>query len=280
MKQLAFFFFIILSLVSTVICQKIKADELITKHVDSLAAAEVRQKGRKDLSLIGTVGYTAGTTNDVGSSGSAAFAFEVEKSAFAFTLGAKSYDHDRFIYDGKKLRIDNPITGGNRSALGNFLSTNEGLVKSGLFGGVYNGAWALGDSANPRGKLSDIGLKKLDGIDVYVASFSPKKGLGLNIKMYFDKENFRHIRTEYSRMIGAQMGATPETSSQQAEEFETLIEEFGDFKTVNGWSLPQSYKVTLLVERARRASEFRYKFNFDQIYIDQTLDPTTFSTNW
>ena len=54
--------------------------------------------------------------------------------------------------------------------------------------------------ANKKAKLSLEGTKKIDGKENYVLSYSPKGGSDVDINLYFDKETFRHTRTEYKQL--------------------------------------------------------------------------------
>ena len=87
------------------------------------------------------------------------------------------------------------------------------------------------------------GTKKIDGKEVYAVGYSRKGGSDVDVTMYFDKETFRHVRTEYKRTSSAGIGTSPEQSSGFSETRYKLVEDFGNFKTVNGLTLAQSYKV-------------------------------------
>ena len=79
----------------------------------------------------------------------------------------------------------------------NFVDGNEVVLRDGLLGGTLSSSWALIDLANKKAKLSFEGTKKIDGKEYYVMGYSPKGGSDVDIKLYFEKETFRHARTEY-----------------------------------------------------------------------------------
>ena len=123
---------------------------------------------------------------------------------------------------------------------------------------------------------ADDGTKKIDGREAYVLSYEPKKGSDIRIKVYFDKENYRHIRTEYLRTNQPGMGHDPNTSSSLVETHENLTEDFSDFKTEYNVTLPRKYKITLYSEANGRTYEGTYTMAFTDFYYNSKLDAGTF----
>jgi hypothetical protein len=70
-----------------------------------------------------------------------------------------------------------------------------------------------------------------------------------------------------------QIGATPETSSQQSETRYKLVEDFSDFKKESGLLLPHIYKVSL--ERTGHGGSFwgEWEMSFSQFAFNQRIDP-------
>lgn len=253
--------------------QKLTAEEVMSKNLDSIAKNSVRS-AIIDVSMIGDATFSSGPADKRPISGKGVIASTPEKVAFAMTFTFSSYPMEKLIFDGKDLHVASPDLG-RRSAFGEFLSGNNGLFSEGLFLGALNCGWLL----NPvKGRISSKGVKKLDDKEVYVISYEAKKGLGLTTNLYFDKETFHHVRSEYFRTIAAQMGPTPELSASQPDTTEKLVEEFDDFKTENGITLPRNYRITLFWQRGgSTVREYRYKFSFTNYYYNQKLDPTTFA---
>ncbi len=127
-------------------------------------------------------------------------------------LTSNDYPQDRFGYDGKDVNVGYARPG-TRSLLASFIYSYKELLKEGLLGGSLTSSWALTNTANKNPKVSYEGTKKIDGKDTLVLSYSPKKGSDLNIKMYFDKENFHHLRTEYNRVFASKQGTTVDNSA-------------------------------------------------------------------
>jgi hypothetical protein len=120
------------------------------------------------------------------------------------------------------------------------------------------------------------GTKKINDVETYVLGYSPKGGSGFKVKFYFDGQNFRHLRTEYLRLISAAQGMTPEASSRQRESRHQLVEDFSNFKTINNFTLPQTYRLNLTFEGRGDTSEFEWTINFSEFLFNQKLDPNSF----
>ena len=72
------------------------------------------------------------------------------------------------------------------------------------------------------------------------------------------------------------MGPTPELSAKQNETIEELSEDFRDFKTENGVTLPRSYTLRLANVYGGNRREFLYSLKLSDFYYDQQLDAATF----
>lgn len=268
--------FLLVSLTLAALCssafgQKLTAEEIISKHLDSIANGTTRS-AMIDVSMIGDVAFSTGPADRQPIAGRGVIASTKGKIAFAMNFPYPSYPMEKIIFDGK-LFVAAPDVG-NRSAFGDFLLSNDGLVSEGLMLGALSCGWSM---ASLKGRISSKGTKTINGKETYSISYEAKKGLGLTTNLYFDKDTFRHVRTEYFRTIAAQMGPTPETSARQSDSTEKLVEDFEDFKTENGITLPRNYKITLYLQRGgATAREYRYKFLFTNYYYNQNLDPATF----
>jgi hypothetical protein len=102
----------------------------------------------------------------------------------------------------------------------------------------------------------------------------------LKTRLYFDAENFRHIRTEYERRMVQQMPDQPSVTQQQGDAITRLTEDFADFSEEGGLTLPHTYKLTLSIEsNTRRALQdwlfTLTKFDFTQQIPDSEFDVTT-----
>ncbi|MFN6963788.1 MAG: hypothetical protein ACK4S4_08485 [Pyrinomonadaceae bacterium] len=258
--------------------QKLTAEQVVARSLDSIAKSSERAK-LKSIVAIGQANYSKTVGDRLGTQGRAVIASEAGRSAFAMAFRASSYPQEKITFDGKEVTIAF-ATPGARSPFGGFLQTFRDVVTDGLLGGTLMRNWLLYDAANAsRGKLTVEGLKKIDGKDVYAVSYIRKGGSDLDVRLYFDKETFRHVRTEYKRVFAAPMGPTPELSARQSETRYGLVEDFSDFKTEYGVTLPRKYTIRFSADNGRTTSEYTYTLEFANFYYNQELDADTFSGN-
>lgn len=261
-------------------------EEIISKHLDSIGTKEKRDEIKNRI-ILGISNFTFLRTPS-NASGKAVLASEDRKTLFGINFGTPLYPLEKIIFDGNKASVAF-IAPGNRSALGDFLLSNKIIITEGLLGGTLQSSWGLQDVKGRKAKVENSGKKKINGREVYVLNYFPKGGSDLTIKLYFDAENFQHLRTDYLQRIGAQQGQSIGTSrigideavnnsAKQQESRNTLIEDFSNYKDEGGMKLPHSYRVYLLLDETRGTREYEWKFEFSQFVFNQKLDPKSFAT--
>jgi hypothetical protein len=266
---------------------KLTAEELITKHLDSIGAKEKRDLVKNRL-IVGISNFAILHTPSA-ATGKAVLASENQKTILGINFGSTNYPMEKFIFDGTKASIAFVLPG-VRSALGNFLYNNRVLIEDGLFGGVLQSAWPLQDLKARKAKAEMAGTKKIDGREMYVLDYYPK-GSNLTIKLFFDTQTFQHLRTEYRQHIAAPQGSSTNrdpnkaqeeainNSARQQDTRNNLIEEFGDYRNEGGLMLPHSYRVYLLLNGGgKETNEFEWKFELSQFLFNQNFDPKSFDT--
>lgn len=281
-RSLTFTLFILLIFGCSSFAQKISPDEIISKHLDSIGTKEKRDSIKNQI-MLGDIQFTLKGSSAV--AGRFVIASAGEKNVWGLNFNSNDYPIDRFGYDGKQVQVGFSKPG-SRSILGLFIYSYKELLKEGFLGGTLESSWALLNTAAKSPKLSYEGKKKINGIETYVLSYSPKNGSDLDVKMYFDTSNFQHIRTQYNRTIAARQGATVDTSAGQGEDRYQLIEDFSDFKDADGLTLPRTYKIsysffnggaTQLPGRTNKEAE--WKFNITNFSYNQPLDENSFDIN-
>lgn len=253
--------------------QKLKAEEIVAKHVESLGAAEARS-AIKNRVIVGRV-LVKFITHKNQADGRVVLASTGAKNYLGMNLNAGDYTAEKFVFDGKKSNVGYAFNA-QRSVLGSFVQSNNWIVEESLLAGALANSWALASAG--KGKLSSDGLKKIDGSEVYVLGYSKKGGGDLDVKLYFDKETFRHVRTEYKRMSSAGIGRTPEQSSGFSETRHRIVEDFSNFKEENGLVLPHNYKLLYSVSGQNGTTEIEWNFDLTDFAVNQNLDENTFST--
>lgn len=260
--------------INSVLSQKMSPEEIITKHLASMGSAEDIAK-LKSRVFIGTGTLDSRLTANNQQPGVVQFGSQEDRSVFGMVFNFNDYPYDKAAFDGKKITVGKPL--GRRTPLAEFLRTQEAILKQGLFGGTLNSYWPLLDVEGRNIKISYDGRGNWADVPVVKAKFLSKTG-GLNVTLYFDASNFRHVGSEYKYTIPPRQGGMTSNASQLPSHF-TLKETFSNFKTVNGVTFPFSYKlevdntgqtVTTGVQQGARQWMIEYtEANFDQ---DLALD--------
>ncbi len=264
---------------------KLTAEEIITKHLDSIGTKEKRETIKNQV-VLGDAEFIAPKNGGSLSKGKIVIASELNKVLFGMSFTMPSYPFEKIGFDGDKLKIAN-VTQNTKSPLGTFVSSFGEIMTEGLLGGTSSNAWSLLKLDDRKAKFETGGTKKIDGKEAYVVRYFPKGGSDLNISLFFEKDTFRHLRTEYRRIVAASIGTSTglgaaqsgsriDNSAKQSETRYLLSEDFSDFKTVAGLTLPHSYKLYYSLDATRGSSEFEWKIIIAQYYFNQKLPATSF----
>ena len=252
-----------------------KAEDVIAKHLDSIGTAEKRQAVKSQLTVgDAAVKYIAPKNQNL--HGRIVMASAKEKIFLGLNLNATDYPQEKFSFDGDKSKVAYTRLGA-RSVLGNFVLTNDLLLKESLLGGTLSTSWALLDLPSKNAKISYNGTKKIDGKENYVIGYSVKNGGDIDVTLYFDKATFRHVRSEYKRTSSAGIGTNPNDSSKFIETRFKITEDFSDFKETGGLTLPHDYKILYTVSGQNGTTEIEWDFKlsgfvFNQVFPDSTFD--------
>lgn len=256
--------------------QKVQVEDILAKHLEAVGSNDARAKIRNRM-IVGSVVVTYVSQRNQKTEGRAVFASEKEKNYFGMKLNASDYSGESFKFDGKGAAIGYANVG-TRSVLGNFVDSNGWILGDSLFGGTLSSSWALVPTAESKAKLSFDGIKKVNGKEAFVLSYSRKGGSDLDVKLFFDKETFHHIRTEYKRTSSAGIGLRPDQSSGFSETRHKLTEDFSDFRAENGLVLPHKYRIEYLVTGQQGTTELLWEHVLTDFLFNQNLDAATFST--
>jgi hypothetical protein len=265
------------------------AQELLAHHLEAVATPAVLA-GLKSRVVLGSAQFTSGEgTTPV--EGKVAFVTEGEKMVFVVKLpsqdsqnsGLPSNDYrgEQFVFDGNKDKVALTNAQQSRSALGNFVFSQDAILREGLLGGVLSTAWPLADLKHRKAKLSFEGLKKIEGRELYDLRYQARGGGDLEIHLYFDPQTYRHVETTYSYdsnvlpdagpanhdrgkfgagayddsklANGVPAAAPPGAGSEKVTAAHSpnryrLQEIFSDFKTVDGFTVPTEDDIRLTQE--------------------------------
>ncbi len=261
---------------------KLTAEEVLAKHLDSIAPAEARGAARSRAAEW-NVRYVIKMGGQGFSEGKAVFITEGRKVGLGMRFPVNDYPGEKFVFDGEKYDTA-MIIQGQRSPLGDLVLQENEVLREGLLGGAFSTAWPLLDLKAREGKLKYDGVKKVNGVQAYRLSYLPKKvNNGLEILLYFDVKTFRHIKTEYKLEIQPGFQAVQYTGKSNTRYTPntryTLEESFSEFESFDGFTLPTKWKIAYTWEPASGSGETNIEWNLALVRVihNSEVDPKTFT---
>ncbi len=238
--------------------KKLSAEEVAANHLQSIAKPEVLKninarafKGSASFEFI--QGMSGSSSN-----GAVVFASDGARSAIKLTYNDLAYPGEHFAFNGNDVSVAH-ISPGQRSPLADFIYRYGSIMKEGFLGGVWSLSWPLLDLQK---KKPDLKYKetKVSGRQLHELEYRPQRSFGdLKVKLYFDFETFRHVRTEYrvrvrndnstrsedgGRRKGVGISRYPDSDpgseiyDDAPDSIYLLIEKFDDFRDHDGVMLP------------------------------------------
>jgi hypothetical protein len=265
---------------------KLKPEEIVAKHLDSIGTPEARAKVTNRI-VGGAVVATFAEPSVGQFKGQAVLASDGDKNLISMQFPNANYPQENISFNGRDVLVGF-VRAGVRSNLGDLLWTYKTVIKQGLFGGALSQAWPLYNLVEKKPKLSGGGTKKIGAKDVYEINLMPRGGSDMEISIFFDAQTFQHVRTEYQLVVRPQIGLSVDANKSQTPSRYKMIEDFGDFKKEGDLTLPHSYKITLEIDRyipvrgnasATTHAPFRgnWELTLDQFGFNQPIPPETFS---
>lgn len=249
--------------------QDLKVEDIVAKHLESIGTKEKRDAVKNRMAL-GVSSFESKLPAKI-TGGKALIASDDRNLMFLASFNSQEYPFEKIGYFNEKT--DLPwVTAGTRSPLGAFLADHAKVLSEGLFTGTISEFWALLDLESRKAKVKSGGKKKVEGKNAYVLEYYPK-GTGsteFTIKLFFDSENFRHIRTEYYDQINPQQDTFGQLGRQAGVKIQ-LIETFDDFKTVDGLTLPYTYRANYLTDSNSGVYEFIWGIKIQEYRFNQNL---------
>jgi hypothetical protein len=247
---------------------KLTAKGVVAKHLQSIGAPELI-KTIHSRTFRGAFSYQfIQGMSGIGTDGEYIFAAMENKLAIVLKNSDVTYPGEYLAFDGNDVTVGH-MKPGQRSPLADFIFRNSGLMREGLLGGVLSISWPLLD-IEQKGATFKYKTSKIEGRQLHELEYHPKKSLGdMTVKMFFDIETFRHVRTEYKVRIRDDSSTLPEGASRRRsvgisrypgdnssrEIFDAvpdsnyrLIERFDDFVNCNGLMLPSTYAYEYSIE--------------------------------
>jgi hypothetical protein len=273
-----------------------KPEELVAKHLDSIGTAQARAAIKSRVAQ-GTSQFKIRVGNGGELQGTSALVSEGRKAVVMIKLGNADYRGEQFVTDGDKVSVAATISNHRRSSFGEFVYSQDQILREGLIGGALTTAWALLNLDQNKPRLSFDGEKKADGQPAYQLTYHPRKRDDLIIHLYFDPATYRHIMTTYTVTLASGLGGsspslsdqagltTPSNtpgadvtqSSKQRETRYTIEERFSDFKTADGLTLPTKETIHFTEELQNGTTNvYEWDLALEEVSNNQSLDPRNF----
>lgn len=256
---------------------KLSTEEIIAKHLESIGTDNLRAD-LKTLTVVGKSHAVSKGRNAGETTGIVVMASDGEKNMIGMKFDNNDYPGEVLGYDGKDFTVgwQSP---GQRSILGNFMLSNEKTFKSGILGGIISTGWELLNYNEDEGKLKCGGTSKIDGLKHHKCQYKPDGGSDLSITLYFHPENFRHVRTEYRRIISGGQGLSVDNSARQREVRYKLEENFSDFQEVGGLTLPHQYVISYEKQGGSESVDLEWRMDLADFKINLKIDSTGFKVD-
>lgn len=255
--------------------EKLKAEDVVQKHLDSIGTPAARAAAAHRV-ILGSVEFHFRARGTGQTQGSAVLASEGLMTLIGMTFPNLEYPHERLGYDGHTFTTGF-IRPGVRTVLGDFIKNRDSVFKDGLIGGTLSTAWPLLDLATRNPKLGYEGTDKINGREVYVLSYVPRKGSDFQIRLFFDAATFQHVRSTYGQVMSAMQGRTDKDSARQSASRYQVVEEFGDYKKEGGLTLPHTYKLQLLIDDYSGSSKSEWTLTLTQFELNHPVPADSFN---
>ncbi|MBZ5627829.1 MAG: hypothetical protein LAO06_03090 [Acidobacteriia bacterium] len=274
--------------------QQLTLQQVIAKHLASIGTPEALAKvqtrvaeGRSKFENVNAGGYIEGK---------ATVASLAANNRLVMKFPKPDYPGEDMITDGNKVQV---FGRPQRSALGFFIY-NQGtpLLTEGLLEGTLSTAWPLLDPKLRSAKVTYNGLKTIDGQQLHEVRYEPKKRTDIEIRLYFSKDDFRHVLTIANLTVSprlvsnvspdaalqggtigpltAAMSSGPEAANAAQSVIRYRIEErFSDFAQFDGMTFPTTFQIRYDLEGQRQAHQ-RYTTTIKDVINNVSLDPHSF----
>ena len=272
----AFVFFLVIGSSSSLWASDLKPEQIVAKHLESIGPAQTRQ-GLKSRVIQGAATYRIIQGGSGAIDGKYVFASEGSKSNILLKINASSYHGEQFICDGNRMSVASTWSDKTRSEFGDFVLAQDIVLKDNLLGGVWSSGWPLLDIEGRKPKLHVEGVKKVDGQEMLVLRYQPKRSTDLEIKMYFDPQTYRHLKTVYSVEPPKDMEGGELAQAQKQTKRYSIDERFSDFQAVDGLTLPTHYDLRFSLEAESGATKvIDWEVRALNINNNMSVDPRSF----
>ena len=234
-----------------------KPEDIVARHLDAIGSAQAR-KAIKSRVVQGGATYRVLVGGTGAVDGKFQYASENPQSDLLLKINANGYLGEWFICDGNKTSVAGTWSDKTRSEFGNFMLTQDVILRENLIGGVWSSGWPLLDLDARKAKVHFEGTKSIDGKELLTLRYQPKKSTDLDIFLYFDPQTYQHVMTIYTMEPptdlgrgqvgrGARVSGEVATARMQPRRYK-VEERFSEFHVVDGLNLPSHYDLRFTFE--------------------------------
>ena len=265
-------------------------EELVAEHLTAIGVPDAMSQV-KSMVFAGTseVNFILGMSGNM--TGTSTIVSEGPNMGVVMRFQDINYPGEYFAHDGRNVSVGD-IKPGLKSPIADFIYRYNKVMKNGMLGGVLSRAWPLLDIKGNKPRSMKVRTTKVEGTELYELEYRPRDDHGdMKIRLFFDPETYRHVRTEYKVTthddVTGGAGASPFTNGGirdmaiadvRGESFYTLTETFGDFKKIDELTLPYSYSLEYMID-GNNQSGFIAKWNINALEIGlnvPNIDPEIF----
>jgi hypothetical protein len=253
-----------------------KPGEVLSKHLDSIGTADART-AVKSQAVQGTLQFKIELGGGGGTAGAWQLFSEPNKTNFTLKFGGGTWFGERFVFDGEKASYGIFTSNHQRSVVGDFFKSHDFLVKDGLLGGELSMNWALANLDRLQAKVESAGTKKIDGRELEGLEYLSKRNGEVAVRMYFEPDTGRHVRTVYSIDRNATIAKNDIANAKQQQINYSVEEKFSDFQTSNGITLPRHYELHYTQQLQNGSMrEYEWDMTVDKILENVNINPANF----
>ena len=251
---------------------------VVAEHLKSIGSPKVLA-GIQSRGFSGTaaVKFIQGATGNV-PDGQFMLVSEGPRLSIIMRYNDLEYPGEYFAFDGQDVSVGY-ISPGQRSPLADFVFRYNLIMKEGLLGGTLSSAWPLLHIQERKARLK-YSRVKIDGRELHQLEYGIYNSKqDLNVRLNFDLESYRHVRSEYRVQTNNDMSVRPNsakiTDIVPVSRY-VLVEKFDGFRDEGGLMLPHSYTLDYSVEGQGSSFVAHWAMIVNQRIYNGNVNPLTF----
>ena len=254
---------------------KLSAEEIVAKHIAAIGSPDAILAAKNRV-FVGQGAIRIGRGGAGSAGGPVQIASDGRRFLLTMVLNATNYPYEKVGYDGKDLTFGRPD--GRRTFLAEFLRTNSGIVKDGVFGGVFSAAWPLIPKSEGKKIKFKGGLEEVGGKEYYTLEFNPS-GADAKATLFFDPISFQHLMSRYRVTIPPRLNSDATQNSNQKPTYVSLTERFSNFAKAGDLILPLIYTIDYSATADELGVSTQWSVQVKEVYYNEKLDDAAFKVS-